>query len=102
MILKSCLVEAAVRLSKYASNDEPLAAAGNKVALVLAGNTPLLSNVRGRPGRKRGYADAAHDAILISVFCDGPSDLASLPLAWQGDAIFGRIDQYGVLHLAAR
>jgi hypothetical protein len=41
MILKSYLVEAAVRLSSYASNDEPLAAAGNKVALVLAGNTPF-------------------------------------------------------------
>jgi hypothetical protein len=41
MILKSYLVEAATRLSTYASNDEPLAAAGNKVALVLAGNTPF-------------------------------------------------------------
>ena len=41
MILKSYLVEAAARLGTYASNDEPLAAAGNKVALVLAGNTPF-------------------------------------------------------------
>ena len=41
MILKSYLVEAASRLSTYASNDMPLAAAGNKVALVLAGNTPF-------------------------------------------------------------
>lgn len=32
---------AATRLRAYASNDEPLAAAGNKVALVLAGNTPF-------------------------------------------------------------
>lgn len=41
MILKSFLVEAAARLRTYASNDQPLAAAGNKVALVLAGNTPF-------------------------------------------------------------
>jgi len=41
MIPKSFLVEAAARLSTYASNDAPLAAAGNKVALVLAGNTPF-------------------------------------------------------------
>lgn len=41
MILKTYLVEAVARLSTYASNDEPLAAAGNKVALVLAGNTPF-------------------------------------------------------------
>ena len=41
MILKTYLVEAAARLSTYASNDQPLAAAGNKVALVLAGNAPF-------------------------------------------------------------
>lgn len=41
MILKSYLVDAATRLSTYASNDDPLAAAGDKVALVLAGNTPF-------------------------------------------------------------
>jgi hypothetical protein len=32
---------ATTRLRAYAANDEPLAAAGNKVALVLAGNTPF-------------------------------------------------------------
>ena len=37
MILKSCLA----RLRAYASSDEPLAAAGNTIALVLAGNTPF-------------------------------------------------------------
>jgi hypothetical protein len=41
MILKSYLVRAVTRLSAYASNDDSLAAAGNKVALVLAGNTPF-------------------------------------------------------------
>jgi hypothetical protein len=41
MVLKSYLAEAAARLGAYASNDQPLAAAGNKVALVLAGNTPF-------------------------------------------------------------
>jgi MASE7 len=41
MILISHLSKAATRLSTYASNDEPLAAAGNKVALVLAGNMPF-------------------------------------------------------------
>jgi hypothetical protein len=34
-------VKAATLLRTYAANDEPLAAAGNKVALVLAGNTPF-------------------------------------------------------------
>ena len=29
------------RIGAYAANDEPLAAAGNKVALVLAGNAPF-------------------------------------------------------------
>jgi hypothetical protein len=41
MKLKSYLAGMAARLSAYMSNDEPLAAAGNKVALVLAGNTPF-------------------------------------------------------------
>ena len=41
MILMSYLAKAATRLGTYAANDEPLAAAGNKVALVLAGNTPF-------------------------------------------------------------
>jgi len=41
MILKSYLMVAATRLIAYASNDDPLTAAGNKVALVLAGNTPF-------------------------------------------------------------
>jgi hypothetical protein len=41
MILKSYLMVAVTRLITYASNDDPLTAAGNKVALVLAGNTPF-------------------------------------------------------------
>lgn len=41
MIPMSYLVKAATLLRTYAANDEPLAAAGNKVALVLAGNTPF-------------------------------------------------------------
>lgn len=41
MISTAHWVGAATRLRAYASNDEPLAAAGNKVALVLAGNTPF-------------------------------------------------------------
>jgi len=41
MMLKSYLLKAPTWLGTYASNDEPLAAAGNKVALVLAGNTPF-------------------------------------------------------------
>jgi hypothetical protein len=41
MMLKSYLLKAPAWLGTYASNDEPLAAAGNKVALVLAGNTPF-------------------------------------------------------------
>jgi len=41
MILKSYVAQAVARLGAYASNDEPLAAAGNKIALVLAGNTPF-------------------------------------------------------------
>ena len=41
MIPTSFLAKAAARLGAYASNDEPLAAAGNKVALVLASNTPF-------------------------------------------------------------
>ena len=39
--MKSVLTRAAARLGSYAAHDEPLAAAGNKVALVLAGNTPF-------------------------------------------------------------
>jgi hypothetical protein len=34
-------MRAVARLGAYAAHDEPLAAAGNKVALVLAGNTPF-------------------------------------------------------------
>lgn len=41
MILMGNLMKAATWLRAYAANDEPLAAAGNKVALVLAGNTPF-------------------------------------------------------------
>ena len=41
MMLKSYLLKAPTWLGTYASIDEPLAAAGNKVALVLAGNTPF-------------------------------------------------------------
>jgi hypothetical protein len=41
MIPKSCLSNVVTRLSSYAFNDDPLTAAGNKVALVLAGNTPF-------------------------------------------------------------
>lgn len=41
MILKSTPAAVAARLSAYMSNEEPLAAAGNKVALVLAGNVPF-------------------------------------------------------------
>ncbi|HEX7565243.1 MAG TPA: hypothetical protein VF396_18640 [Bradyrhizobium sp.] len=41
MISTARWVGAAARLRVYAANDEPLAAAGNKVALVLAGNTPF-------------------------------------------------------------
>lgn len=37
----SYLVKASSLLRTYAANDEPLAAAGNRVALVLAGNTPF-------------------------------------------------------------
>jgi len=40
-IVKSVLTRAVARLGAYAAHDEPLAAAGNKVALVLAGNTPF-------------------------------------------------------------
>ena len=40
-IVKSVLTRAAARLGAYMAHDEPLAAAGNKVALVLAGNTPF-------------------------------------------------------------
>lgn len=40
MIL-DCLRRVLDRLGAYAANDEPLAAAGNKVALVLAGNGPF-------------------------------------------------------------
>ena len=39
--MKSVLTRAVARLGAYAAHDEPLAAAGNKVALVLAGNTPF-------------------------------------------------------------
>ena len=39
--MKSVLTRAAARLGAYAAHDEPLAAAANKVALVLAGNTPF-------------------------------------------------------------
>ena len=41
MISTARWVGAAARLRVYAANDEPLAAAGNKVSLVLAGNTPF-------------------------------------------------------------
>jgi len=41
MTSKSLLTKTAAQLSAYASNAQPLAAAGNKVALVLAGNTPF-------------------------------------------------------------
>jgi hypothetical protein len=39
--LKSFVNSLAARIGAYAANDAPLAAAGNKVALVLAGNTPF-------------------------------------------------------------
>jgi hypothetical protein len=39
--MKSLLMRAVTRLGAYAAHQEPLAAAGNKVALVLAGNTPF-------------------------------------------------------------
>ena len=41
MALKAFLARLVVELGAYASNSQPLAAAGNKVALVLAGNTPF-------------------------------------------------------------
>ncbi len=41
MISTAYWAGAAARLRAYASNEEPLAAAGNTVALVLAGNTPF-------------------------------------------------------------
>jgi len=41
MILKFYLKNLVAGLGAYAANDEPLAAAGNKVALVLASNTPF-------------------------------------------------------------
>jgi len=39
--MKSVLTRALARLGAYAAHEEPLAAAGNKVALMLAGNTPF-------------------------------------------------------------
>jgi hypothetical protein len=63
MILKSCMLKAATRLSAYAFNDDPLAAAGNKVALVLAGNTPFyplyVVSLAGREGMP---------ALLMTLF----------------------------------
>ena len=41
MISGSLLTKVAAAIGAYASNPQPLAAAGNKVALVLAGNTPF-------------------------------------------------------------
>jgi hypothetical protein len=41
MNLKSLTTGVATAIGAYASNPQPLAAAGNKVALVLAGNTPF-------------------------------------------------------------
>jgi len=41
MVLKSFLMKSAAQIGAYASNEVPLAAAGNKVALVLASNTPF-------------------------------------------------------------
>lgn len=39
--MKSVLMRATARLGAYAAHEQPLVAAGNKVALVLAGNTPF-------------------------------------------------------------
>ena len=39
--MKSVLTRAIARLGAYAAHEQPLVAAGNKVALVLAGNTPF-------------------------------------------------------------
>lgn len=41
MILRSRLADLTDRLGAYISNEQPLAVAGNKVALVLAGNVPF-------------------------------------------------------------
>jgi len=41
MFLKSIVAAVTARINAYIANDEPLAAAGNKVALVLAGNVPF-------------------------------------------------------------
>jgi hypothetical protein len=41
MQLKRYLLRGSARLSAYIDNDQPLAAAGNKVAMVLAGNVPF-------------------------------------------------------------
>ena len=41
MFLRSIAMKLAARVGAYAANEQPLAAAGNKVALVLAGNTPF-------------------------------------------------------------
>jgi hypothetical protein len=41
MISRSSLAAVTARINAYIANDEPLAAAGNKVALVLAGNVPF-------------------------------------------------------------
>jgi len=39
--MKSVLTRAVARLGAYAAHEDPLVAAGNKVALVLGGNTPF-------------------------------------------------------------
>jgi len=80
MPLKSKLAAAAARLGAYAANDAPLAAAGKQGCPGAGRQYAVLSDVRGRPGRKRGHAGAAADAMLVSVFCDGACDLAPQPL----------------------
>jgi hypothetical protein len=98
MILKSFLVEAAARLSTYASNDEPPTAATNKAAPVLAANTAFyrmyVVGVAGSEGMP-----APLMTLFAFPFFGVACDLTSLSPAWKGNAIFRWIGQHSVLYL---
>ena len=83
MILKSCLVQAATRLGSYASHDEPLTAAGNKVALVLAGNTPFY------PLYVVGLAGSEGMPALLMTLCAFPF-FAMVPAISRRHPLLGR------------
>ena len=83
MSLKSHLAKAAARLGAYASNDEPLAAAGNKVALVLAGNTPFY------PIYVVGLAGSEGMPALLLTLCSFPF-FAMVPAISRRHPLLGR------------